>query len=106
MLIGELVFGGETVFTPGVPRGGSKGVFAVNALTNSGTETLNAVVEHKNYDEIDSQYAVVTGGTITVTSGIASVSVTDIKEQIRLRMTASGSGSWIRTFVFEPSWEE
>jgi hypothetical protein len=46
MLIGEVIMPGETVYTPAISRGGSKGVFSYNVLKiNGGTEDVPTVVE-------------------------------------------------------------
>jgi len=105
MLIGDLVQKGETVYTPGIPRGGSKAVFAVNVLAiNAGTLTIE--VQHKNFsDNTEASWASVAGMTFTAT-GVSTVTASDLKEQVRLELTmSSGSSDWARVFAYDPSFE-
>jgi len=107
MLIGELIQKGETVYTPGISRGGSKAVFSVNVLAiNAGTLTIE--VQEKNFsDNTDASWTSVTGSGMTFTAtGATAVTTSELKEQVRIKMAmSSGSSDWARAFVYEPSWE-
>jgi hypothetical protein len=109
MKIGDYIMKltGATQYSPIFPRGGQGANFSVDVLdVPGGSAALTMTAEHKNSD--DTGWAVVaTFATITAT-GIASISASGIKEQLRFAYLVSGAGTTAATTfyinVLSPQW--
>lgn len=93
--------GGAKV-TPTFPRGGLSATFLIQVLDLVGSPgDLGAIVEHKNMD--DTSFA--TAGSFSTISSItvATLSVSSIKEQVRLSFSVTASSAWEGFYILIPA---
>jgi hypothetical protein len=103
---GVIVRKAETAYTPPYSRGGSQAVFALDLLDRSVSGVLDVDIEHKNSDE--TTWASAGAFSSMSSTGMASVHVDELKEQIRLKLGVTGGLSWaewVRVKLLDPSWQ-
>ncbi|MBI3848213.1 MAG: hypothetical protein HY292_26560 [Planctomycetes bacterium] len=104
-LLGELVFtSSDAVYTPPVSRQSNTCAFAVEVTQISGTSPSLAIdIEHKNL--VDSSWSTAASFTALTAAGAGAKVATGLKEQVRLKLTMSGTNGWARAFVYSPQWQ-
>lgn len=107
MIVGTSIIhpGSATAYySPSFPRGGEAANFSLDTTQVSGSPTLGILVEHKNYDEVTWG----TAGTFTsiTTTGVSTLDVTGIKEELRLKyaFSAGSAGDLVHLVVAAPAW--
>jgi len=87
------------------PRRGLATLFSLQTTHVGGTITLDASVEHKNRDESGWTAAGAFSGIAG--TGVSTVDVSGLKEEIRFAFAFSGSGSlgdFFRVYIPPPAW--
>ena len=109
MIVGTTIFhdgsGTAPFFSPSFPRGGLAAVFSMDVTHKNGASLAMLVdVEHKNEDEVTFGSAG-TFSSITAT-GIKTLDVIDIKEEVRLAFTftAGSAGNFYHVVLSAPAW--
>jgi hypothetical protein len=98
------VSGGAVYYTPPIAREALDATFTLEATHFVAGAALVVTVEHK--DLADTSWATAgTFGTITGT-GVSTLPVSDLKEEIRLKCGFSGGsqGDFAHLVVAEPAW--
>ncbi len=100
MLLGELVFSNsDAVLSATDARPAKDATFSVNVTQISGTSpSLAIAIEHKNSDE--DTWSTVDSFTAITAKGVYTKAVTGLKEQVRLKLTMSGTNAWARVFTY------
>ena len=92
-------------YTTSFARRGLAALFSIQTTHVRGGLTLNAVVQHKNREDVSWSNAGSFSGITAI--GLSSLDVTSLKEEIRLAFTFSGTGSlghFFRVFIPPPAW--
>jgi hypothetical protein len=89
-------------------RGGKAAVFGLDVLQAEGTSPSLAVeIQHKNLSENHSTSWASIGSFSGVTgTGMITAKAENLKEQIRLKFTLSGTSAWMRVQMVPVSWME
>jgi hypothetical protein len=105
MLIGQYYRrnGGGAQFSPSFPRGGLAALFAVEIFAVDASTTLTLAVEHKNIEDT-AWTTLVTMATLS--AGVSSITVGNIKEELRLSFVINGTNAFDSVYanVLAPSW--
>ena len=108
MITGTLVLhdgtGTTPYYTPAFPSGGDAAVFSIDATNKGGSPTMAVKVEHWN--DVASAWEVAgTFSNITAT-GVSTLNVSGLKENIRLAFTfsAGSAGDFFHVVIAEPAW--
>ncbi len=107
MLVGQyfMRFGaGVYQYSPTFPRGGLSAVFAVEVFALISGASLDVAVQYKNADETS---WTTFGSAISVsTTGVHTLEVTGIKEEVRLRFSVGGAdpSDTVYADVLAPQW--
>jgi hypothetical protein len=105
MILGELLFSHSTEVYSGIdPRPAKDATFSFNItqVSSSGSPSLTIKIYTKNVDEDSWGTAVGTISNIT-TTGIQSVAVTGLKEQVKVGYTMGGTNAWCRVLTYAPA---
>ena len=110
MIVGSTIShdgtGTSPYYTSSFARGGEAATFALDVTQEGGTPNMTVKVEHKNY--ADTSYT--TAGTFTAitATGVNTLDVTGLKEEIRLSFEfASGSlGDFFHVVMAAPAWRQ
>ena len=98
-----IVMGGTPVYSPSFPRGGEAATFIAEILALGGTPSLAIAIEHKNFE--DTTWATAGSFSTITAAGIASKDATGLKEEIRIKFTATGTdGEGFCMLMPEPAW--
>lgn len=109
MIVGTTIFhdgtGTSAYYSPSFPRGGLAAIFTMDVThQNGGSLAMTVAVEHKNEDET----AWTTAGTFSsiTATGVQTIDVTSIKEEVRLAFTfsAGSAGNFFHVVVSSPAW--
>jgi hypothetical protein len=92
-------------YTTSFARRGNAALFSIQTTHYSSGLTLNAFVQHKNFEDPSWTNA----GTFTgiTTAGLSTLDLTMLKEEIRFYFTFSGVGAlrdFFRVFIPPPAW--
>lgn len=90
-------------YSPPFGRGGEAAVFSIEVTHRTGTPTLVFAVEHKSPEDMAWTSA---GSTSVSSTGVATLEVSGLKEELRLKFTfSSGSlGNFVNILVPAPMW--
>lgn len=91
-------------YSPQFPRGGPSAVFAVEVYALTPSTALNIAVQYKNLDETS---WTTHGSAISANAaGVYTLEVPDLKEEIRLRYSVTGSNATDTVYadVLAPQW--
>jgi hypothetical protein len=105
-LIGELLFKSTTaVYTGMTSRGGYAGEFYVDVLQLESSATVDIDIEHKNFNE--DTWATAASFTQISTATRHQKAASDLRQEVRLKVTVSGSaGAWVRVLFLPPVWKD
>lgn len=94
---------GSDYFSPTFSRGGLSALFSLEVLIITAT-ALGVIVEHKNLEDT----SFTTAGTFSsiTSTGVKTLTVTGLKEEIRLKFTLTGSNAYdaVHINVLAPAW--
>ena len=90
-------------YSPPFGRGGEAAVFTVEVTHRNGTPTLVFAVEHKNAEDTSWSSA---GSTSVAASGVATLDVSALKEELRIKFTFSSgnAGDFVNVLIPAPMW--
>ena len=94
---------GAPRYSPTFSRGGLGAQFAAEVFDNDPGVTMSIAIQHKNHDDV----LFVTLGTIaTMATGVNSVNLTGIKEDVRFAFTVNGANpeDTVYANVLGPQW--
>ncbi len=94
---------GNPRYSPTFPRGGLGAQFAAEVFDNDPGVTMSIAIQRKNHDEV----LFTTLGTIATTAtGVSSVNLTGIKEEVRFAFTVNGANpeDTVYANVLSPQW--
>ena len=91
MHIGETLIGGASVYTLWLPRQGDNVIFAIEVIQR---DSCDLTVEVWEKDEATTgDGAAITGTSTTISANeIKTITVTGVKELVRLKLTATDNG--------------
>jgi hypothetical protein len=90
-------------YSPPFGRGGESAVFSIEVTHRNGTPTLVFAVEHKNREDSSWSSA---GSTSVSSTGVATLDISGLKEELRLKFTFSAGfvGDFVNVLVPAPMW--
>jgi hypothetical protein len=90
-------------YSPPFGRGGDAAVFSIEVTRRSGNLTLVLAVEHKNAEDTTWTSA---GSTSTSSTGVTTLEVSGLKEELRLKLTFSAgiAGDFLGLLPLAPMW--
>ena len=90
-------------YSPPFGRGGDSAVFTIQVTMHAGSPTLVFAVEHKNAEDTSWSSA---GSTTLSGTGVATLDVSALKEELRLKFTFSSgaNGNFVHLIVPAPMW--
>lgn len=95
--------GSDPYYSPPFGRGGESAVFTVEVTLRHGNPTLVLEVEHRNAEDTSWSSA---GSTSTSATGVATLDVSSLKEELRLKFTFTSlvPGEFVHILVPAPMW--
>lgn len=95
--------GSDPYYSPPFGRGGESAVFTVEVTVRYANPTLVFEVEHKNAEDTSWSSA---GSTSTSTTGVVTLEVSTLKEELRIKFTFSSivTGDFVHVIVPAPMW--
>ena len=107
MLVGQyfMRFGaGVYQYSPTFPRGGLSAVFAIEIFALVAGSSIDFVVQYKNVE--DTGWTTFGSAISASTTGVHTLEVTGIKEEVRLRFSVGGANPSDAVYanVLEPQW--
>jgi len=97
------VMGGTALYSPSFRRGGEAALFSVEVLAKIGSPSLAIDVEHKNTE--DTTWSSASAFTSITALGVASQDISNLKEEIRIKFTMTGTDGDAFNLLFPiPAW--
>jgi len=110
VIVGQSVLGstdGYDYFGPWMSREADSATFVAEVLFDSGSFSLDIVVQHKNTEDIDTAAATAASFSSISTRSTSSVLGTGLKELVRYKYTVTGSAAtcWVHLRMNPPLWQ-
>ncbi len=109
MLVGQyfMRFGaGVYQYSPTFPRGGLSAVFAIEIFALMPGAGIDVIVQFKNVE--DTNWTTFGSGISATTTGVHTLEVAGIKEEVRLRFSVNGANpeDTVYANVLAPQWRD
>lgn len=93
-----------TYYTPPFGRGGERAVFTFETTHITGVASVSPTIEHKNAE--DTTWASAGSASAISSTGMSSVEISGIKEEVRISFTfgAGNQGDFIHVLIPAPMW--